>query len=362
MLRLAIVLFVILTGCAPCLGPRICRTPLPAGRFAEVPPGWISPDSVERMPRYNPEDLLETMRLSYIAYDSTRDSIASLAPDTVVIELGTISFTDAGGSGWRRELTGIRGLIWHHPTKNRDYVAIRGTDNLGNAVLDALYPKVPDPVLGLSVHKGVKLLVDRMIDTVRAHLSPTREVWLTGHSLGGAAATLMYLRFFEQDSYVLGPLYTFAAMRVLTDDAIKRYRCLPILRVVNWSDPAPHLPPSREGCRNEWDPGCHGTFAQLGDELVIVNGTAPCRYSTGQHASVTVPENAAGFIQDLIEDGELDKDDLHVSLQDLQMHLPQLYYDKVRDWVQAGARPCDFCCHSRQLPGDRWYFHCGCTR
>ncbi len=88
----------------------------------------------------------------------------------------------------------------------------------------------------------------------------------------------MHLRYYEQSSYVLGPLYTFGAMRVLTEESVHRYRCLPIIRIANWSDPTPHLPPSQTECDNPWNPVCHGAHVQLGDELVIGAGTSPCRH------------------------------------------------------------------------------------
>jgi hypothetical protein len=277
MRTLLLVVVAFLAGCTPCLGPRVC--PVGSAPEAEAAlPGWTSSPPAEHIPSYNFDDILEAMRLSYIAYDSTGDSIAALGPETKRIEVDTIRLS-LGGPGLFRYLTGVRALVWHSPEKPRVYVAIRGTDNLGNIVLDVLYGKGVDTTLGVFVHRPTKSVVDRLIDQVRdsvdALLRDGDALWITGHSLGGAGATLMYLRFYEEKRFPLGPLYTFGNTRVLDTTGVRKYRCLiPHVRVVNWSDPAPHLPPSRDECLRPLDPGCNGLFAQLGDELVIVDSVS----------------------------------------------------------------------------------------
>jgi len=364
MRALAFVVLALVAGCTPCLGPRRCLDGSAPEAEAALP-GWTSSPPVERIPSYNFDDILEAMRLSYIAYDSTGDTIATLGGVSVV-EVGTIALADSG-PGMMRSLTGSRALVWRVADKRRVYVAIRGTDNLGDVVRDALFPKDYDPVLGVYVQRGVKSLVDSLIgpvgQAVKGVWQPGDTLWLTGHSLGGAAATLMYLRYYEQrrahsgDSFALGPLYAFGAVRAFSEDAVGKYRCLlPLVRVVNWDDPVPHLPPSVKRCRKSWDPGCHGTYVQLGDELVIRDAQTPCAYATDQHADVSMSSAALTLVEGALADGVLDSRDLQGPLQDLQMHLPRLYYDKVRAYCAAGARPCTFCCH----PDER-EFECGCA-
>lgn len=84
--------------------------------------------------------------------------------------------------------------------------------------------------------------------SVASHLqhNPTAEILITGHSLGGALATLCFLDLQESLSpkELFAPLYIFGSPRV-GNSAFATYsasRGVPIFRVVHNRDPVPHLP------------------------------------------------------------------------------------------------------------------------
>lgn len=96
-------------------------------------------------------------------------------------------------------------------------VAFRGTDNINNAFTDANCFLTGGP-LG-KVHDGfIRALsflwvgVTEAIDTARGDADGPLSLWLTGHSLGGALATLAAARFLERGQPVHA-LYTYGCPR-----------------------------------------------------------------------------------------------------------------------------------------------------
>lgn len=89
--------------------------------------------------------------------------------------------------------------------------------------------------------------------TVAEHLryNPTARVLITGHSLGGALATLCFLDLMDVlgDDVAFAPLYVFGTPRV-GNAPFATYtasRGVPIYRLVHHRDPIPHLPLKRWG-------------------------------------------------------------------------------------------------------------------
>lgn len=98
---------------------------------------------------------------------------------------------------------------------------------------------------GGRVHKGfaqaVDLLWDQVHGQVRAALTPGCKLWVTGHSLGGALATLAAARLARESIPVAG-VYTFGSPRVGDAAFAATYR--PTLYCVeNGNDIVCHLPP-----------------------------------------------------------------------------------------------------------------------
>jgi triacylglycerol lipase len=103
--------------------------------------------------------------------------------------------------------------------------AFRGTeiDNFFGAfmdwVLDLEFRLVPDPSGGL-VHDGFQHDIDSIWPAVKAHLQQLqadgtrRTLWLTGHSLGAALATLAAERAARDGGFEVGGVYTYGSPRV----------------------------------------------------------------------------------------------------------------------------------------------------
>jgi triacylglycerol lipase len=121
-------------------------------------------------------------------------------------------------------------------------LALRGTQNLDNWLTNADTPLVPHPPYPGRVHLGFARAVDQVWPEVRKLLAalPKRPLWVTGHSLGGAMATLASLRL-VQDGYEVRAVYTYGSPRVGNRSFHSSYNQTNY-RFVNNDDVVPHLP------------------------------------------------------------------------------------------------------------------------
>ena len=130
-------------------------------------------------------------------------------------------------------------------------LAFRGTqlDDFWSSVLDFLVDATLLPVPdagGHLVHGGFQAALNEVWTDVEAHLRREqarlpRPLWVTGHSLGAALATLAASRLSPDSSLRLTGGYTFGSPRV-GDSGFGRAIGVPIYRFRNDSDLVPHLP------------------------------------------------------------------------------------------------------------------------
>jgi triacylglycerol lipase len=130
-------------------------------------------------------------------------------------------------------------------------LAFRGTqlDDFWSSVLDftadARFLPVPD-AFGHFVHAGFHAAVGEVWTDLEEHLRAEqsrqpRPLWVTGHSLGAALATLAAGRLSADPSFRLQGGYTFGSPRV-GDGAFGKALRVPFYRFRNDADIVPHLP------------------------------------------------------------------------------------------------------------------------
>jgi triacylglycerol lipase len=131
-------------------------------------------------------------------------------------------------------------------------VVFKGSIELRDWLADLNFFQRDGEELGLSgrIHGGFANLFSSvwqdLLDTVDEFSDGNQVVWATGHSMGGALATLAAARL-AQLGFPMAPLYTFASPRVgnspfahaVWDSLAGRH-----FRLVNKLDMVPHLPPS----------------------------------------------------------------------------------------------------------------------
>jgi hypothetical protein len=127
--------------------------------------------------------------------------------------------------------------------KHTHLLAFRGTSNAGNFLTDAETPLVSHPSYPGRVHRGFAEAVDRLWSDIRRLVGdPGRcpPIWITGHSLGGAMATLASVRL-AAEGFTIRGVYTFGSPRPGNAAFANAYD-RPNYRFVNDNDLVPHLP------------------------------------------------------------------------------------------------------------------------
>ena len=119
----------------------------------------------------------------------------------------------------------------------------RGTESVGNALTDAETALIHHTSLPGLVHSGFASAADAVYPTVRVLLSTIgqdRPILVTGHSLGGAMASLVGFRL-ARDGFHVRAIYTFGSPRA-GDRHFRDNYPVPNHRFVNDNDLVPHLP------------------------------------------------------------------------------------------------------------------------
>jgi hypothetical protein len=131
-------------------------------------------------------------------------------------------------------------------------IVFRGTTNTENWILNLDYDHVSPytNLPGSFVHKGFYTDYTSLQGPVKSALSALMtkvnitQIYVTGHSLGGALATLCAYDIAQTSKVPVG-IYTFGSPRVgnqVFSDAF--VKLIPnSIRVTNMKDPVPHLPP-----------------------------------------------------------------------------------------------------------------------
>ena len=222
-------------------------------------------------------------QLAYTRFDQEDDrSILSLARELANLtnqeeiaerlrELAAILSTSGdASSGEKNELLrkclaaggfDLKGVLYHAGSDTQGYVAVRrgqeggpgmavlafrGTQQIKDWMTNLDAATVPvsssrGETLG-NVHRGFNEAFLSVSDQIGPLLEGDEELplFITGHSLGGALATLATW-YLKGDS--LAACYTFGAPRVGDNGLMDRFRT-PIYRIVNGADPIPFVPPS----------------------------------------------------------------------------------------------------------------------
>lgn len=144
----------------------------------------------------------------------------------------------------------IFGLVAWNAASRIAMVAFRGTETIWNWIddVDAVpvpYLAVPDSGL---VHMGFQLVYEHIRKSVAqllAGCAGVQQIWVTGHSLGGALAILGGFELAKSITPGIVPLmYTFAGPRTGAPDFVAKFdAAIPVCnRIVNFMDIVPQVP------------------------------------------------------------------------------------------------------------------------
>lgn len=126
---------------------------------------------------------------------------------------------------------------------NATLLVFRGTDSIATWLADSRIVQIEDSAYPGKVHRGFAEALSVIWPQLKERLPPSsagRPVWVTGHSLGGALATLAAVRLMN-DGYRVRATYTFGSPRVGNFDFYNGYK--PVnYRFVHNNDLVPHVP------------------------------------------------------------------------------------------------------------------------
>jgi triacylglycerol lipase len=121
-------------------------------------------------------------------------------------------------------------------------IAVRGTSNVENALVDIAVKLRDDKHAGIKLHEGFSQAASKIYQDIQPQLDKSIKVHLTGHSLGGAVAVILAM-YLEHDGFDVGNVITFGQPKVTNIAGSRQYANLNLLRVVTPRDLVPLVPP-----------------------------------------------------------------------------------------------------------------------
>jgi len=127
--------------------------------------------------------------------------------------------------------------------KTRQHIiAIRGTSNIENVMVNAAFVLMADDITGISIHQGFLLSARDIYQQILAELKPGYKINTIGHSLGGAAALIVAMML-DAQGFTIGEAITFGQPKVTNISGSRKFKHLNIKRLVTPKDIVPLVPP-----------------------------------------------------------------------------------------------------------------------
>jgi triacylglycerol lipase len=132
-------------------------------------------------------------------------------------------------------------LATNDKTKHQ-LLAVRGTSNIENMIIDSAFVLVPDDITGIDMHQGFLLSAKDIYQLILPNLKPGYKINTIGHSLGGAAALIVAMML-DAQGHPVDEVITFGQPKVTNISGSKEFSHLNIKRLVMPKDIVPLMPP-----------------------------------------------------------------------------------------------------------------------
>jgi triacylglycerol lipase len=150
------------------------------------------------------------------------------------------------------DIKGAQGYLLKHSESKDEYVlSFRGTESAGDVLAD-LKARMKSEAEGVKVHRGFKGELDKLWPSIEKALAGVDRLYVTGHSLGAAMATIAAGRM----QHKVLALVTFGSPRVGTREFVNGLK-VPHERVQNNCDDVTKVPLLLMGYRH------HGTHRYM---------------------------------------------------------------------------------------------------
>ena len=144
-------------------------------------------------------------------------------------------------------------------------IAIRGTANLANVMVDLDIEFQPDERLGITLHNGFKSGAEAVFNDVKPWLVAGMPVQITGHSLGGAIAVVLAMYLKHDTAMQITQVITFGQPKVTNVTGADIYSSIPLTRVVTQKDLVPLVPPLSPLQIKDLD-----VYWHMGEEIILL--------------------------------------------------------------------------------------------
>lgn len=238
---------------------------------------------------YSPTLAVELAYMSSIAYESAASINAWNCPRCSKYPLQNVKvFSNSTGD--------IQGFTGYLASSNAIILSFRGSSNIQNWIINLSFNQVDySRCSGCKVHNGfntgynlVKSLVISHIQALKA-LHRDAKIYITGHSLGGALATLAAPDV-KENFGAIAAFITFGEPRVGNSQFASWFgSVINSERVVHYGDIVPHVPPQANGFLHEgteiWYDKAMQTYKSCsGDSTGCSNSLPATSLNTGDHS------------------------------------------------------------------------------
>ena len=121
-------------------------------------------------------------------------------------------------------------------------IAVRGTSNIENAIVDIALELTTDKYTGIRLHNGFSQTAQAIYAEIKPKIKTDYAISTTGHSLGGAVALILAM-YLDNDNYKVDQIVTFGQPKVTNIAGANKFQHLNITRVVTPKDLVPLVPP-----------------------------------------------------------------------------------------------------------------------
>ena len=161
---------------------------------------------------------------------------------------------------------GVTYLIATNTQTKEQVIAVRGTSNIENTIVDAGFILIKDKKTGIDLHQGFALSARDIYTHIKDRLKADYRISTTGHSLGGAVAVILAM-YLDTDGYNVDKVITFGQPKVTNISGSKKFEHLPLYRVVMPKDLVPLVPPT-----DPMDLMNLSIFWHIGTEIILLKG------------------------------------------------------------------------------------------
>lgn len=207
-------------------------------------------------------DLLHYAQLSNSAYDP-RDAIARMAREmsSQLIMHEQVSGLD------------VSYFLLTDSINKTHWIAVRGTVSVKNTLVNLDLQLIPNKDIGIQLHRGFAETAKDIFQKIQPKLNKDFIIKISGHSLGGAVATVLAM-YLDINNFSVTRIVTFGQPKVTNFTGSRKFAQLDILRVVTAKDFVPLLPPVDMVDVNLTDLNSIsnvGLYWPLGQEIILLD-------------------------------------------------------------------------------------------